>query len=148
VIGGDFNFASANIDRGTGTLMPGDTVYNRILKEIFEMLGVKDTFRESNPGVKSLTYHRGQSRSRIDRNYSNMEIENVQHVPVAFSDHQAVMARIKDKEKQDRGRGFWKLKVSLQKDERTRQEVMRFWEEWGEKKETFRSPSGKWAKRK
>jgi hypothetical protein len=91
-LGRDFNCATTNLDRGTGALLPGDILYNRCLKEFFEPLNLEDMFRKVHPNEQSFTYHSGLRRSRIDKIYGNFNnnVESAQHIPLVFSDHQAV----------------------------------------------------------
>jgi hypothetical protein len=85
-------------------------------------------FRKVHPNEQSFTYHSGLRRSRIDKIYGNFKnnVESAQHIPV--------YVRIRTNEKPRIGKGFWKLNTSLLGDEKTRVEIIRFWQEWKGKK--------------
>jgi exonuclease III len=87
ILCGDFNHASANLDRGSNTIMEGDKIYRDHFNKIENEHNFNDLFRLKYPTTKSNTFIKGKSMSRIDRIWVDFEI---QHVPVHFSDHQGV----------------------------------------------------------
>lgn len=124
IIGGDFNCilnkrdsrsAIANISSG--------------LRELTRSLHLKDVAFELKGSSTEFTFFRADSASRLDRFYVTPgflpNVRNIRTVPVAFSDHMAVIMSftVDPNYMCYRGRGYWKLNGSLLQDESISREV-------------------------
>ena len=146
-LAGDYNFAVEDADRSTGARLPGDIKYKAAFSEHFARFDLHDMFRDKHGmEVRSFTFHRGRTASRIDRIYTNivkLEYE-ISHVPIVYSDHQAVLCVVRAIERCPRGRGFWKLNGSLLGNPQVREAVTRFWLRWQGRKMDYPCPIAWW----
>lgn len=146
LLAGDFNYAELPIDRGSGTLLPGDILYKKAFAEIFEKHNLIDLFRELHPTKRSYTFYRNTLKSRLDRIYTNIKhtTTSIEHTPITFSDHHAVNAKLELKSRNPRGRGFWKLNNSLLNSEFAKKKFPDFWHNWQRRKNEFLDPTVWW----
>lgn len=114
VIGGDFNCVLNKRDSrsATANLCQG-------LKDLTTSMQLKDVASVRNGSNVEFTFHRAGSASRLDRFYVSAQflekVVDVRTVPVAFSDHSAVVMKFSVDQSAlcQRGRGYWKLNSSL-----------------------------------
>ncbi|KAL1394543.1 hypothetical protein pipiens_011884 [Culex pipiens pipiens] len=114
VIGGDFNCVLNKRDsRSTSAnLCQG-------LKDLTTSMHLKDVANVRNGSNVEFTFHRAGSASRLDRFYVSAQfldkVVEIRTVPVAFSDHSAVVMKflVDQSALCQRGRGYWKLNSSL-----------------------------------
>ncbi|XP_073400678.1 metalloendopeptidase OMA1, mitochondrial isoform X3 [Dendrobates tinctorius] len=114
VFGGDFNTITRSRDRGG----PGDRLaYDSVaLNSIASEARLVDVHIRHTPGHGGFTYHRGSSRSRIDRFFFLKEdaiFSAVSAVEVEFSDHCLIFFSLNVAETHRMGRGLLKLNSSL-----------------------------------
>ena len=89
------------------------------LTKIKQTNNLTDIWRKENPHKTLFTFHKKNQRihSRIDRFYitNNQKIKNVSIVPNGLSDHDAIQLKIKIKNTNVSGAGYWKLNTSILK---------------------------------
>lgn len=112
VIGGDFN---CTLEEGDRNAMSSGICAG--LKNLVDLFRLKDVAKEKKKA--EYTFFRGESASRLDRFYAPVQfVENVTSVstvPVAFSDHSAVIMKVRTSQSEivTRGRGYWKINPSI-----------------------------------
>lgn len=112
VLCGDFN-----------CILDGDDTRSNVknfcagLKNIIDLFSFKDIAKQLKKAA--FTFIRGDSASRLDRFYGPIEFVNevidLQNIPVAFSDHHAVIIKVNSLKDHicAKGRGYWKINPSL-----------------------------------
>jgi hypothetical protein len=130
IIGGDFNFImNIDLDRqALGQTHTGRRVksYHTTSVKAFEQLiliyKLIDVFRFFAPDKKEFTFtsDRYNTSTRLDRIYvsriNNTCILDVEHVPMIWTDHEAVCLKLKLEGRQ-LGKGYWKCNVSTLDDD-------------------------------
>jgi hypothetical protein len=124
IIAGDFNCVLSSADTtGRGN-------YSTALDILTKGLGLKDVW-ESPQTRPTYTHYTSMGASRLDRIYVTENLrknkKGVETVAAAFTDHLAVVLRITlDTRNICRGRGYWKMNVSLLTHWNTQPAVRRF----------------------
>lgn len=141
VIVGDFNTALTTLDRLHPTARPDPSA--AYLTSLLRRNNLTDLFRTRHPQTPGYTWKRpdGTQMTRLDFILGTEDVTpkvtSVTIWPIAWSDHSLVIAQTTDGPQ--RGHGYWKLNVSLLKDEEYCKRVTHFWESWQCQK--FRFPS-------
>ena len=125
IVLGDFNFVEDDLDRTNRTKTgknQTDNILSKTWGDLIAELGLSDPFRVRNPNrrVYSYIHTKDNSKSRIDRIYMNDENCNevllYKHVPTMFRRaHKIITFSLK--EGCERGPGFWKMNISILKDQ-------------------------------
>lgn len=95
-IGGDWNCI---IDKNDATAHAEAKLSNS-LKRVIKTFNMQDSFRSIHPNISEFSRYysntRGQGATRIDRQYhwGNVTIKSVKHLPLAFSDHHALVVSL------------------------------------------------------
>ncbi len=116
IIGGDLNTVDMEIDRKSGNLDGSSKQFSQFKKSMH----VTDIWRKANPGNVEFTYGTNpQNMSRIDyllcTNEFARRVTDVCITSAPVPDHQAVKAEFSLQDRR-RGRGYWKLNISVLKD--------------------------------
>lgn len=108
VVGGDFNCVLDFSDsRGPSKNQCAG------LKNVVDLFSLKDIAKELNK--KEFTFFRNASASRLDRFYASTDfvkdVLNIDTIPISFSDHHAVIMKVKSTKEEipSKGRGYWKI---------------------------------------
>ena len=120
ILGGDFNMLEdILLDIKGGNPNITHTLGLNYLTKIKQTNNLTDIWRKENPHKTLFTFHKKNQRihSRIDRFYitNNQKIKNVSIVPNGLSDHDAIQLKIKIKNTNVSGAGYWKLNTSILK---------------------------------
>ena len=120
ILGGDFNMLEdILLDIKGGNPNITHTLGLNYLTKIKQTNNLTDIWRKENPHKTLFTFHKKNQRihSRIDRFYitNNQKIKNVSIVPNGLSDHDAIQLKIKIKNTNVSGTGYWKLNTSILK---------------------------------
>lgn len=126
ILGGDFNNV-LNAKDQKGEYHPSPN-----LQRLCNELQLLDAWEVVHGNNVQFTFHRGQAASRLDRIYVNKQLKdnilNAQVQPAVFSDHHALLVKIKvDNTIPPHGRGYWKLNESLLYDDKIKEEFMLRW---------------------
>ncbi|KAG2464748.1 YTX2 protein, partial [Polypterus senegalus] len=128
VVVGDFNCVIDEV----GGRRPDKSA--KLLKTIIKEHQLKDTYREVNKIDKGYTWTggRGEKKSRIDMILTSTEatVISFRIQPVFFSDHQLITAEIKEGRTIQRGKGYWKLNITLLEDKEIKAKYERKYKEW------------------
>ena len=119
ILMGDFNTAISKDDRRSGRT---DCI-SKLLSRSIQELDLLDTWKKQNPSSIEYTWTSSANKdlqSRIDyifmSKYLLNFVSNCDIVSAPFSDHKAVVVKLKDRTK-IRGPGYWKLNVSVLKED-------------------------------
>jgi exonuclease III len=128
ILAGDFNCILANTD-STGT-----NNYSRALANIVHGFDLIDTW-DVTTERRIYTQYTSTGAFRIDRTYVTRNIlskkQGVETIASAFTDHFAVVLRIAiDTSLTVRGRGYWRMNVSLLSDTIFHSTVQTQWAKW------------------
>jgi len=138
IIAGDFNCVLSSADTtGRGN-------YSRALDTLTKGLGLKDAW-ESPHTRPTYTHYTSTGASRLDGIYVTENLrknkKGVETVAAAFTDHLAVILRITlDIRNICRGRGYWKMNVSLLNEPTFRQSMQEEWTRWRNRKKYYPNP--------
>lgn len=122
ILGGDWNvILDKTLDRkgGSNRVDPVPSAMNQLI-DTYEMV---DLWRIEHPELRRFTYRRSSPivQSRLDYFLSTVCVQDLIHssdiIPSFFSDHSAVFIHLKQNAKYNRGKGYWKYNVVLNKDE-------------------------------
>lgn len=115
IIGGDFNCIINRRDSNARTFN-----FCAGLRSVLISLNLKDVWDELHPDIIHFTFARGPVTSRLDRFYTSnallKDLYSIEVVPVAFSDHHAVICKYKIntlEKVRTHGRGIWKINDHL-----------------------------------
>lgn len=118
VVGGDFNVAlHDSLDR-SGYVNPEipNKLFRSQLLSFLDLLDLQDIWRNQNPSAQAFSWVRSEKLARLDYIFAPNsfpgQIKAAQPIPCHFSDHSMIALTIRPNI-QPRGRGFWKLRVSL-----------------------------------
>ena len=128
--GGDHNVATnPRLDRYPARI-DGDVGRSHFL-DIMSSFDLKDTCRALYPNSCMFTFHRGGSKSRIDKICvsSGCSTRAYSHVDTGFSDHLLVKSCIVLESIYDRGPGIWKNNVKYYKEDSFMEDFEVFWNE-------------------
>lgn len=129
VVGGDFNCILNAFDTAGS-----NKNYSTGLKRLIEIFNFKDIAVELRK--HQFTFYRGDTESRLDRFYApSAFLENVLDfttLPVAFSDHHAIIMKIKScsDEFSLKGRGYWKINSTIANDSSVSDQFSECFETW------------------
>ena len=120
ILGGDFNMLEdILLDIKGGNPNITHILGLNYLIKIKQTNNLRDIWPKENPHKTLFTFHKKnqQINSRIDRFYitNNQKIKNVSIVPNGLSDHDATQLKIKIKNTNVSGAGYWKLNTSILK---------------------------------
>ena len=109
-IGGDWNCVLSERDKSSDNTTISNTLLNTV-----RSLNLKDVWFLKHKNIE-YTFIRNNFGSRIDRAYvkdlANC-VQNVKIIHVNFSDHSCVWTEFNIKNISQKGKGFWKLNISL-----------------------------------
>ena len=128
ILAGDFNCVLSNTDS------TGHNNYSRATANIVHGFGLIDA-RDTSISRSIYTHYTPTGASRIDRIYvtrNNLSKNQVvEKVPAAFTDHLAVVIRLAiDTPLTLRGRGYWRMNLSLLSDTNFRSTIQTQWAKW------------------
>jgi len=100
-------------------------------KELRETFNLKDSYRLLHNNLKIFT-RQGHRQSRLNRFYIDQSITPKQecNIPIAISDHDAVILQLETKNLLNPGKGFWKNNVSIYSDEQFCNYLLSKWQLW------------------
>jgi hypothetical protein len=134
ILAGDFNCVQSATDC-TGTPKP-----SRPLGNILSGLDLTDAWSPTN-GMPSYTYYASRGASRIDRIYITKNLQQRKQcttVPVAFTDHHAVILHVKlQTQTALRGIGHWKMNVPYLQTRHIQDTFQQNWTEWAKTKRYY-----------
>ena len=113
-VGGDWNCVLSERDKNSENV-----VISKSLMNLVRTLNLKDIWFLKHRHTE-YTYVRNNFGSRIDRAYVNglsSYIVNVKHVNINFSDHSGLYVELNLPNLPNIGKSYWKMNVSLLKDE-------------------------------
>ena len=143
IVGGDWNCVLSTRDVSNGN----ESLVSKSLLRLFRNIRFSDIWFLHNRAPQ-YTYIRTNYGSRIDRVYCQNLKDNViscEVLPVSFSDHAAVMTKIKVKPNINIGSSFWKLNTNLLKDEGVKERFRLLWGYLKSKKINFRQINNWWC---
>jgi exonuclease III len=122
ILAGDFNTYMSDLDKH-GEIKKASEYSSRI-KTIIEEVNMCDIYRVLNPEIRRYSWRKmsylGIQQSRLDYIFiPNSLIYNVLEIEIGhslYSDHSPIHLKLADKQSVSKGRGFWRLNVSLLKD--------------------------------
>jgi exonuclease III len=119
ILGGDFNlYMNPRMDKlDTMSDTSDNNNYRQEILSYMETYKMIDIWRVLNPDKRVFTWHRGNSRSRLDYFIVSEHllncVSNIEILPGVHSDHCLLQAYFKTGNVQTKGRGFWKFNSSL-----------------------------------
>ena len=118
ITGGDWNLYMSKLDKlDTMPDSNDNKTYRQHVKSFLEVNSMVDVWRNQNPNVKMFTWHRGNTRSRLDYFFCSEHLLNnladVSILPSVRSDHSLLHLMINSHTTQNRGKGFWKWNSNL-----------------------------------
>jgi exonuclease III len=122
ILAGDFNTYMGDLDKHGEIKKLSE--YSCRIKTILEELNMCDIYRVLNPEIRRYSWRKmsylGIQQSRLDYIFiPNSLIYNVLEIEIGhslYSDHSPIHLKLADRQSVTKGRGFWKLNVSLLKD--------------------------------
>jgi endonuclease/exonuclease/phosphatase family metal-dependent hydrolase len=128
VLAGDFNCVVNTAETA------GATPCSRTLGRIITELGMHDAWDVKSAGIV-YTHYAPRSATRLDRIYVTGLLQarksGIEVLAPAFTDHMAVVIRLAtDVPLLDRGRGMWKMNVSLMEEEGFYKALQIHWRKW------------------
>jgi exonuclease III len=143
IIGGDFNCVLNKTD------ITGQYNHSRTLELLTTGLALRDAWE--NKSTKAYTHYSPTGASRLDRFYISHPLyknkSSILTVPAAFTDHFAVILRLKiDSLNPRRGRGLWKMKPAIMASTECKQQLQQRWLYWTRLKQYYTN-IGQWWER-
>jgi exonuclease III len=128
IIGGDFNCVLNQSDT------TGKSVYSGALQRLVTGYGLVEVWN-AKPDCTGYTHFTRMGASRIDRLYVTWNLlenkSSMAVLPLAITDHLAVVLRIRwGNPIATRGRGYWKLNISLLDNPEIRDRLRESWNSW------------------
>ena len=124
-----------------------DDIGNKELREFMQINSLDDIWRERNPNVIRYTFHRKESKSRLDyfltSNVLNQQISNASISHCSFSDHELVSIKL-DLVDTKRGPGYWKMNAKIIESERYKVTFQSFWKSWIREKNKYKNKREWW----
>ena len=112
VLGGDFNWVGADIDR-TGGQTRWDMAFNSKMEGITKIHNMIDIYRRFNMPRREFTFHYRDKGSRIDTFFGTKLGTNIYTMAgisqLKISDHNLIYVELKRKVRTKWGRGQWKI---------------------------------------
>ena len=145
IMGGDFNITLNPLkEKMEGRINQTENKNSRNkLKEIIIKHNLEDIMRNTYPDMPLYTWHcKGKGISSwldylfISENYSNNVLQAGQRTAL-YTDHDIIYAKIKMKNTNARGRGYWKLNTSYLRDPKFAEEVKRILSDEKDKSHEF-----------
>ena len=101
-------------------------------KELRETFNLKDSYRLLHNNLKIFTRRQGHRQSRLNRFYIDQSITPKQecNIPIAISDHDAVILQLETKNLLKPGKGIWKNNASIYSDEHFCYYLLSKWQLW------------------
>ena len=117
IVGGDFNCLVETKDRSSKTTVKLDSS-SIALNNIIQDFRLIDTYRSKNPNSPGFTWSNGSTHSRIDFIFvsNGLQVSQATVKPVFFSDHLLINCSLALKNDTKKGKGSWKLNVSVLQD--------------------------------
>ena len=152
IIGGDWNIYLDPKKDKTGGIEGVKSESSKTLSTMIEHLGLIDIYRFLHPHGKHFTWrNKGRSglvQSRLDFFLVSQHLKyqklNNKHFPGLMSDHSLINLSFNQISSWNRGRGFWKLNLSLLKDLDYVKRVNEELEKLGEQSKDFKNKSLFW----
>jgi len=123
IMGGDFNIImQTSLDKQGGNIALKEKSLEQVDK-IMSDLDLQDIWRVKNPDRKRYTWRQNRPRIQCRLDYwiisdqLHDSVDNVDILPSIRSDHSAIYLKLKTTEGDQRGKGYWKLNVSLLQEE-------------------------------
>ncbi len=144
VLGGDFNCLLNKKDKLSNATVKLDSS-SEVLKNLTQDFKLIDTFRSINPSLPGFTWSDGKTHSRIDFLFASkgLLVHDATVTPAFFSDHLKIDCALVFKDKVTKGRGLWKLNVSLLQDEKVVKRFKAKLKQWSSLQFLFNS-IGEW----
>jgi hypothetical protein len=148
VIGGDFNSVfDPVLDRKSCSQISRADDTSRDLYDLISALEIEDIWRRRNPNKKEYTFTRNESKSRIDFFLTSKEIDNeICNTNISnflYSDHNLISIKVSISDV-ERGRGLWKLNVSILQETSYIELIENYWRSWRLRKCEFTSKREWW----
>lgn len=144
ILGGDFNCLLDKKDKLTTSSVKLDSS-SETLKNIINDLRLVDTYRSKHPKSPGYTWSNGRTHSRIDFLLTSKGLQptDAAVTPVFFSDHAKIECSLLINGYTKRGKGSWKLNVSLLQDTKVVENLKTKLTQWTSLKPLFNSV-GEW----
>ena len=144
LLAGDFNCI---INKQDST---GNVPRSVALETLVHGMELHDVWESTNPRL-GYTHYAPLSASRLDRIYVSPQLyrqkQGVETVAAAFTDHMAVVVRLGSETLfQKRGRGYWKLNVSLLRDEQILTVLTSKWKYWTRRQNQYPCTLAWWTR--
>ena len=144
IIGGDFNCTLAPSD-STGTVS-----HSNALANVISGLRFTDAWNQ-DPRRPAYTHQTAHGATRIDRFYLSQEAKNrkvgIETVPVAFTDHHAVIIRMQlTTEGRRRKNGRWKMNPAVVTGKQFTEALQSEWKKWTERKRYYPQIGAWWER--
>ena len=144
IVGGDFNCVLSQED------CTGKPTYSGALKELVRGYDLLDVWN-AGPTRGVYTHYSRSGATRIDRIYVTQNIydnkDGVEVLTPAMSDHLAVILRVKwDRPRIDRGKGSWRMDISLLNDKVNRNQLRDRWMRWKANRRWYPDTVAWWTK--
>ncbi|CAL4118487.1 unnamed protein product, partial [Meganyctiphanes norvegica] len=133
-IGGDWNCVLSERDKSSDS-----TTISKTLLHMVRTLNLKDVWFLKHKNIE-YTYVRTNFGSRIDRSYVKdlaNYVTNVKTIHVSFSDHSCVWTELNLNDIPKRGKGYWKMNISLLEDNEIRDSFKLQWDKMCKDKNKF-----------
>ena len=151
IICGDFNMVeNLTEDRKGGTPRDLHTFGLPPLQELKAEHKLVDIWRHLHPKTRQFSWHSKQANisSRLDRIYVDSTwtplVKSCYITPFVWSDHDMVVMSFSLPNTVTRGRGFWKMNLTLLEDDSFKADVEKFWAEWKKEKMRYSDPTSWW----
>ena len=136
IIGGDFNVVlNEELDKKGGK-MGQKSESRKILKQLIESLDLVDIWRVRNPNKRKYTWRQPTPpvHCRLDYFLISNTLQdltlNADVLPSFRSDHSGIYINIKDTQRANRGRGYWKFNSQLLSNDDFTETLKRNIEQW------------------
>ena len=133
ILAGDFNNTLSKKDKTSEQNLKCESQIE--LQSLLQEFDLEDTWRVENSNEYIFTHEHlvNNSHARIDRAYLSTKIRaeiKIKHELISFSDHYNAVFITREKEKLERGKGYWMLNNSLLEDQNYTKEIENLWVNW------------------
>jgi len=141
---GDFNRVLEKTDT------TGHYQYNRALAGLVQGFSPRDT-RKTNPGCPVYTHYSPTGATRIDRIYASHTLfvrkMGAEVMAAAFTDNLAMVLRLTvDVPIPRRGRGIWRMKTTLMREDGCKEKLRQHWILWKSQKRLYPESTTSWGR--
>ena len=147
LMGGDYNCTLDSLFDRLNCISDQNDKGRVALRHLIRSIGLEDIWRIRNPDSKKYTWFGPDKASRIDYWLSsislNSQIKKIDSHHFPFSDHHGVRIEVNTKEIKC-GKGVWKMNAEHLFNDKYKQEITNFWQNWQLKKHEFTNLTQWW----